>query len=260
MRAELAQQLLQAYSNGKPCAPIRDRMEIQTVEEAYAIQQLNTDHWLAQGRRLIGRKIGLTSKVVQTQLGVDQPDFGMLFADMAYASGAEIDYAPLLQPKAEGEIALVLEKDLTQEKHTVQDIISATAYALPAIEIVDSRIENWNIKIYDTIADNASSGLLALGSQPVPLHQLDLELCGMVIERAGQPVSTGAGLACLGNPLNAAIWLADKLVELGQPLQAGDLILTGALGPMVNILPGDALRARFRGLGSVDIHFSNPQN
>ncbi|MEO1408403.1 MAG: fumarylacetoacetate hydrolase family protein [Bacteroidota bacterium] len=259
MNVQLAQQIREAYTSGQ-CPPIRDRMATRSVVEAYAIQQINTEHWLSQGRRLIGRKIGLTSRAVQKQLGVDQPDYGMLFADCCYASGAEIDYQQLLQPRAEGEIALVLERDLLHEKHTVQDIVSATAYALPAIEIVDSRIRDWNIHIYDSIADNASSGLVALGTQPVALHQLDLELCGMVLERAGQAVATGAGIACLGNPLNAALWLADKLVELGQPLRAGDLLLTGALGPMVNIRPGDALRARFRGLGSVDIHFTPSTN
>ncbi len=255
-KEELAKKLLDVYETKLACAPIRDLMAVQSIEEAYAIQQIQIEHWLQAGRRPIGRKIGLTSKVVQKQLGVDQPDFGMLFDDMAYGSGDEIDTSRLLQPKAEGEICLVLEKDLTFEKHTTNDIIAATAYALPAIEIVDSRILDWNIQIYDTIADNASSAMLALGSTPVTLSKIDLELCGMVIEKMGQPVSSGAGLACLGNPLNAAVWLADKMVELGQPLQAGDLILTGSLGPMAPIKSGDSFRARFSGLGNLDIHFS----
>ena len=253
---QIAETLRKVYQTKTPCAPIREQMTKQSLEEAYAIQQVNTDYWIKKGRRLTGRKIGLTSKSVQTQLGVDQPDFGMLFADMAYGSGDIIDSSLLLQPKAEAEICLVLEKDLSFEKHTVQDIIAATAYALPSIEIVDSRIKDWKIKIYDTIADNASSAMYVLGSTPIPLSKIDVELCGMVIERMGEPVSTGAGIACLGNPLNAAVWLADKMVEVGMPLKAGDLILTGALGPMININPGDSIRSRISGLGEINIHFS----
>ncbi len=253
---QIADTLLKVYQSKTPCAPIRDLMTEQSLAEAYAIQQVNTNHWLKEGRRLTGRKVGLTSKSVQQQLGVDQPDFGMLFADMAYGSGDIIDSSLLLQPKAEAEIALILEKDLTFEKHTVQDIINATAYALPSIEIVDSRIKDWKIKIYDTIADNASSAMYVLGSTPVPLSKIDFELCGMVMERMGEPVSTGAGIACLGNPLNAAVWLADKMVEVGMPLKAGDIVLTGALGPMVNINAGDSIRCRISGLGEINIHFS----
>jgi 2-keto-4-pentenoate hydratase len=218
---------------------------------AYAIQSVNTDFYVDQGRRLSGRKIGLTSKSVQKQLGVDSPDFGMLFADMEVQDGEEVAMSRLLQPKVEAEIALVIDSDLDGEQLTMTDVISSVAYALPAIEIVGSRIENWNIRLLDTVADNASSGLYVLGSTPVSIDAFDLRLCGMVMERRGEQVSLGAGVACLGNPLNAALWLARTMVDVGAPLKAGDVIMTGALGPMVAVQPGDVFDARINGLGSV---------
>ncbi|MNT20717.1 2-oxopent-4-enoate hydratase [compost metagenome] len=180
----------------------------------------------------------------------------MLFADMAVGDGEEIALSRTLQPKAEAEIALVLERDLTHEKHTFADISGATAYAVAAIEIVGSRIANWDITLADTIADNASSGLFVLGSRPVHLHDLDLVNCAMTMERAGQQVSAGTGTACLGNPLNAAAWLADMMVRMGSPLKAGDVLMSGALGPMVPVSAGDRLVARIEGLGEVRAVFA----
>lgn len=226
------------------------------VDIAYAVQEVNTQRALKEGRRLVGRKIGLTSKVVQAQLGVDQPDFGMLFADMAYGDGEAIPAGRLIQPKVEAEIALIIDRDLTQEKHTYADIISATQYALPAIEVVDSRIENWKISLIDTVADNASSAAYVLGSRPVPLDNLDLVNCKMTMTRADEVVSQGQGKACLANPLNAAVWLADEMVRRGRPLLAGDIILTGALGPMVVAHPGDAFHVEIEGFGSVTAVFA----
>jgi 2-keto-4-pentenoate hydratase len=162
----------------------------------------------------------------------------------------------VLQPKVEAEIAFVLERDLTDAEVTLADLISAVAYALPAVEIVGSRIANWNIKLLDTIADNASSGLFVLGTQPRRLDMLDLRMCGMAMERRGEPVSFGAGAACLGNPLNAALWLAQTMVEVGNPLKAGDIIMSGALGPMVGVAPGDVLETRINGLGTVRAAFA----
>ncbi|MFF4772955.1 2-keto-4-pentenoate hydratase [Microtetraspora fusca] len=249
-----AARLLEAYASGRPCEPVRDL--IDGVDDAYAVQNLVTERWLSQGRRLAGRKIGLTSKAVQRQLGVDSPDFGMLFADMAVPDGEEIPVGAVLQPRAEAEVALVLDRDLTHERHTVADVIRATAFALPAIEIVGSRVRDWDITLVDTVADNASSGMYVLGNRPVSLRDVDLRMAGMVIERRGDQVSSGIGAACLGHPLHAAVWLADTLVRLGRPLQAGDTVLTGALGPVVPVAPGDVLEARIDGLGDVRAAFA----
>ncbi|MEM5406411.1 fumarylacetoacetate hydrolase family protein, partial [Paraburkholderia unamae] len=164
-----------------------------------------------------------------------QPDFGALFASMAYGDAQAIPLSQLIQPKVEAEIALVLEHDLTFEKHTFVDILRASAYALAAIEVVDSRIQNWDIRFVDTVADNASSARFVVGSRPVPLPQIDLTGCSMELSRDGEVLSRGNGAACLGNPLNAAVWLADRMVQLGTPLRAGDVVLTGALGPMVAV-------------------------
>jgi 2-keto-4-pentenoate hydratase len=252
----VAARLRQAAEQGKPIPAIRDELAAGGVAAAYAVQRTNTDHYVGEGRRLVGRKIGLTSRSVQQQLGVDSPDFGMLFADMARYDGEEVALGSVLQPKTEAEVAFVLEHDLTGSGITLADVISAVAYAVPAIEIVGSRIENWNIKLLDTIADNASSGLFVLGAEPRKLDGLELRLCGMVMERRGEQVSTGAGAACLGHPLNAALWLARTMVEVGRPLAAGDIIMSGALGPMAPVAPGDVIETRINGLGSVRAVFA----
>ncbi|MEU5883914.1 fumarylacetoacetate hydrolase family protein [Spirillospora sp. NPDC047279] len=248
-----AERIRGAHASGVPCEPVRDL--IGTADEAYAVQERLTGEWLAQGRRLVGRKVGLTSPAVQAQLGVDSPDFGVLLADMAVPDGAEIPAGAVMQARAEAEVALVLDHDLTHERHTVADVVRAVAFALPAIEIVGSRIRDWDITLADTVADNASSGLYVLGNRPAALGDVDLRLCGMVLERRGEQLSTGTGAACLGHPLNAALWLADTAVRLGRPLRAGDTILTGALGPMTTPAPGDVLEARIDGLGDVRVAF-----
>jgi 2-keto-4-pentenoate hydratase len=252
---QLAERLRKAEESGVPTAPIREQLAAGDIASAYAIQKANTQYWLRKGRRLVGRKIGLTSKSVQKQLGVDQPDYGMLYADMVMCDGEEVALSRVMQPKVEAEVALVLEKDLKHKDVSISELIAAVAYAVPAIEIVASRIENWNIKIQDTIADNASSGLIVLGNDPKKLEGLDLRLCGMVMERRGEQVSLGAGVACLGNPLNAALWLARTMAQAGAPLKAGDVIMTGALGPMVGVAPGDVIEVRIAGLGSVRTAF-----
>ena len=252
---QLAERLRKAEESGVPTAPIREQLAPGDIASAYAIQKANTQYWLRKGRRLIGRKIGLTSKSVQKQLGVDQPDYGMLYADMVMCDGEEVALSRVMQPKVEAEVALVLDKDLKKKDVTISELIAAVAYAVPAIEIVGSRIENWNIKIQDTIADNASAGLFVLGNDPKKLEGLDLRLCGMVMERRGEQVSLGAGVACLGNPLNAALWLARTMAQAGAPLKAGDVIMTGALGPMATVAPGDVIEVRISGLGSVRTAF-----
>ena len=247
----LAAALATAASTRQPIAPLRDRVPGIDADLAYAIQDANTQRWLAAGRRLVGRKIGLTSLAVQQQLGVDRPDYGMLFADMTVGDAEPVALSRLIQPKVEAEIALVLGRDLTHEKHTFADLIRATDYVLPAIEIVDSRIERWDIHFVDTVADNASSGLFVLGSAPKRLQDVDVTQCAMRMTRGNDIVSTGSGRACLGSPLTAAAWLADVMVRCGRPLQAGDIVLTGALGPMVAVTTPTRYDAHIEGLGSL---------
>ena len=246
--------LAEAAESKVPIAPVRELLG--DIEAAYAVQSINTRRALASGRRLVGRKIGLTSAAVQKQLGVNQPDYGMLFADMARGDGEQISLTDVMQPKVEAEVAFVLERDLAASPLTAADLFRAIAYAVPAIEIVGSRIANWDIRITDTIADNASSGLYVLGSRPVRLTDFEPVLCGMVVERAGEPVSVGAGIACLGSPLNAALWLANVMAKAEEPLRAGDTILSGALGPMVTVKAGDVFDVRIEGLGAVRAAFS----
>jgi 2-keto-4-pentenoate hydratase len=256
LQNELAQRLRAARDTGVPIAPIRELVGVADVDAAYAIQDINTRDAIASGRRLTGRKIGLTSLAVQKQLGVSQPDFGMLFADMQVGEGEPIAMQRLQQPKIEAEIALILGHDLTGEELTTADVLRATAYVVPALEIVGSRIANWNIGIVDTIADNASAGLFVLGGPAHGVAGLDMKDAAMVMTRNGETVSTGSGAACLGHPLNAATWLAREMVRRRRPLRAGDIVLTGALGPMVPVQPGDRFVATVEGLGTVEALFS----
>ncbi|MFM7533458.1 MAG: 2-keto-4-pentenoate hydratase [Rubrivivax sp.] len=251
----LAARLREAQATGVPVPPIRDELAVGGVAQAYAVQQANTRHALAAGRRIVGRKIGLTSRAVQAQLGVDQPDYGVLLDDMALYDGEEIAPGRVLQAKVEAEVAFVMGRDLDQPGASPAEVMRAVEFVLPAIEIVGSRIENWNIKLLDTVADNASSGLFVVGNEPRRLGEVDLRLAGMVMERRGEEVSTGVGAACLGHPVNAVVWLARKLVEMGEPLRAGDLVMSGALGPMVKAEPGDLFEAHIEGLGSVRVGF-----
>ena len=248
--------LAEATRTGVACPPVRDLLDGGGLETAYAVQQLNVRRGVDAGRRIVGRKIGLTSPAVQRQLGVDQPDFGALFADMAVPDGGEVPLGRLLQPKVEAEVALVLGRDLPERECTIVDVLRAVDFALPALEIVDSRVRNWEISLVDTVADNASCGLYVLGATPVPLTAVDLRAVTMTMTRGGETVSEGTGADCLGSPLTAAVWLASALAERGDPLRAGDLVLTGALGPMTPAAPGDAFEAHISDLGSVRVRFA----
>jgi len=250
----LAARLREAYRTGA-VPPLRDGLEPTDQAGAYAVQAINTARWREEGRRIVGRKIGLTAKAVQAQLGVDQPDFGVLFADMQIPHGGVLRRGRVIQPKAEAEVALVLGRGLDDPDADAAAVAAAAEHAVAAIEIVDSRIADWKITFADTVADNGSSAFFVLGPDTRPLEGLDLYTCGMALEVNGQVVSLGAGAACLGHPLNAAAWLARTLCALGAPLAAGDIILTGALGPMVALSPGDRVSARIGGLGEASFTY-----
>ena len=251
---EAARTLRRAY-RGVPVAPLRDHVDPADGDGAYAIQALNTRFWLGQGRRIVGRKIGLTSKAVQMQLGVDQPDYGVLFDDMRVPDGGNVEPDGVLQPRCEAEVALILAAGLPDPDTGPEQVAAATRSAHAAIEIVDSRIADWKISFADTVADNGSSALFVLADEGKPLDGIDLGGCEMRLEVDGRTVSEGSGAACLGNPLNAAAWLASTLARRGEPLRAGDILLTGALGPMHGLSPGEAVVATIGGIGRCSFTF-----
>lgn len=245
------------YLGGPPINPLREQFDAPDIDTAYAIQEINTGRWLGDGQKITGRKIGLTSAAVQAQLGVDQPDYGMLFDTMYVPSGEVISLADVCQPRIEGEIAFVLDRDLDPAFLSMQELIASISYAVAAFEVVGSRIRDWNISLFDTIADNASSGKYVLGHRRVALADFDPVGCEMTLEHQGEVVSRGSGAACLGNPLNAALWLVRKMDEAGRPLRAGDIIMSGALGPVVPVVPGGVYDLRISGLGSARAVFSH---
>lgn len=255
MQSEKIERAAQALRQSRATRTAVDKVSvthgIASVDEAYAVSELNRQWKLEQGSRVVGKKVGLTSKAVQSQLGVDQPDFGFLFDDMEFLNGQVVPVKRLIQPKAEAEIAFVVQKDIGGQVPTYSEFLACLGYAVPAIEIVDSAIADWKITIVDTVADNASSGLYVLGDQPVSVAQLALSELGMALEKNGAMVSSGIGSACLGHPLRAAYWLACEMFRRGHGLAAGEVILSGALGPMVPIEAGDRVDARIQGLGSV---------
>ena len=251
---QAARRLRDAYA-GPAIAPLRDMLAPDDGDAAYAIQAINTRAWTDAGRRVVGRKVGLTARSVQAQLGVDQPDFGVLFADMQIRDGGLLPPDRVLQPKAEAEIAFVMAASVDHPEVTRDDVAAAVASVVVAIEIVDSRIADWRISFADTVADNGSSAFFVLGEDHRPLQGLDLWTCGMVLEVNGEMAAVGAGAACLGHPLDAVAWLARTLSRRGEPLRAGDIVLSGALGPMVAIAPGDRLRATVGGLGSAGFSY-----
>lgn len=251
-----ANRLARASSSGAACRPVADLIGPSDIALAYAVQQVTTERRLAAGARLIGRKIGLTSAAVQAQIGVDRPDFGALFDDMRYADGELVPYQRLLQPKAEGEVAFLLGRDIPDASDPTE-VRAAVHLAYPAVEIVDSRIENWRIGITDTVADNASSGVFVIGDHGRPLHEFEPARVRMVMRRDGEVVSKGTGQDCLGDPLHALTWLARTAIEFGSPLRSGDLVLSGALGPMVTAGPGDVFEVSIEPLGTVTARFSD---
>ena len=252
-----ADRLIEATRSSTPCGPVRDLLGETDIDLAYAVQQQLTDRRLAEGARIVGRKIGLTSPAVQQQLGVDRPDFGVLFEDMDVTALDEVPSERLLQPKAEAEIAFILSADLDSDDLDLATIRAAVGHAVAALEIVDSRVAGWDIKITDTVADNASSGLYVLGSQTLTLDEFEPIDATMRMYVDDELVSEGNGAACLGDPLNALLWLARTAREFGQPLRAGQVVLSGALRPMVTAPPGVTVRAEISSLGTVTARFSS---
>ncbi|MFA7585143.1 MAG: fumarylacetoacetate hydrolase family protein [Novosphingobium sp.] len=252
----LGDELYEALVSGTTIPILRDRVEGMTIVDAYRIQARMIERRLAAGETVVGKKIGVTSRSVQQAIGVFEPDFGILTSAMEYKDGAEIPFGTLIQPKAEGEIAFVLKRDLIGPGITAADVLSATDHVRACFEIVDSRINNWDIRIQDTVADNASCGVYVLGEDKVDPRDVDLTLAGMVAERNGEIVVAGAGAAVQGSPANAVAWLANTLGRLGTPLLAGETILSGALAPMYLFEPGDTLTMRVGGIGGCSVSFA----
>ncbi|MCS7476792.1 2-keto-4-pentenoate hydratase [Umezawaea endophytica] len=250
-----ARRLLTAAETGTPCPPVRDVIGATDVDAAYAVQERLTAARVAGGATIVGRKVGLTSPAVQAQLGVDRPDFGVLFDDMDATGDGRIRAGRLLQPRIEAEVAFVLGADLADGDLGPDQVRAAVAYAVASLEIVDSRVAGWDITFGDTVADNASSGMFVLGADRVPLADFSPVAVEMEMALNGRVVSTGTGAACLGDPLAALAWLAHAARDHGRPLLAGQVVLSGALGPMVPVAAGDTVEATLTGLGKVGVTF-----
>lgn len=253
--ALIADELYDAMVAARTVDPLTDRYPELAIEDAYRIQQGVIARRIEKGERIVGKKIGVTSKAVMNMLGVHQPDFGQMLDGMIFGDGDTIVARTLIQPKAEGEIAFVLKRDLIGPGISAADVLAATEGVMACFEIVDSRIRDWKIKIQDTVADNASCGVFVLGDRMVDARQVDLRNCGMVLEKNGEVVVTGAGAATMGSPVNAVVWLANTLGRLGVPLKAGEVILSGALGAMVPVQAGDNLRVTIGGIGTCAVRF-----
>ena len=253
----MADALYRARTDLVQIPPLRDSHGLATVGDAYAVQEATNTRWINEGRRLVGRKIGLTSKAVQTQLGVDQPDSGMLWGDYAFSEGEVVDTRRFMQPKAELEVAFVMERAVDDPNLPMAELLRSIAYAVPALEIVDTAIADWDIRLVDTVADNASGGgfLLGLGARKV--SDLDLRLAGGILSCNGGVVSSGIGADCMGHPLNATLWLARNMAELGRPLGEGEIVMSGALGPMVPVASGEVYVAEIAGFSPVQVAFED---
>ncbi len=254
---ELGDELYDALCHRKMIEPLTEREPEITIEDAYHISLRMVNRRVTAGENIIGKKIGVTSKAVQNMLNVHQPDFGYLTDRMVYGTGDEMPVSELLiQPRAEGEIAFILKRDLFGPGVTNADVLRATEAVIPCFEIVDSRIRDWKIKIQDTVADNASCGLFVLGDNAVDPRKVDLATAGMVVEKNGELLSTGAGAAALGSPVNCVAWLANTLGRFGIPLKAGEVILSGSLVPLEPIQAGDSMRVDIGGIGGASVRFT----
>lgn len=253
---ELADRLWQAEAQRVPVAPLTDERPDLGPDEAYAVQRHNVERRVAAGAVLRGRKVGLTSRVSQELLGVHEPTFGALLDDMIVDDGEPIPLDELVAPRVEAEIAVVMGEDLAGPGVTTADALAAIGGLLPAIEVVDSRIADWRVRLSDTVADNASAARVVLGGKVTPPAGLDLRLLGVLFHRNGTPIDSGAGAAVLGNPARCVAWLANTLGALGAGLRRGDVVLPGALHRMVPVRPGDVFEARFAHIGNVTAQFT----
>ena len=254
---QLADELWQADQTAKPIESLTSRYPALVIQDAYGIQSHNIERRLKAGSSMIGRKVGLTSRPMQQLLGVDEPDFGVLLDEMAVEDGDEIALSRLVQPRVEAEMAFIMGRDLAGPGVTTAAALVAIAGVLPSIEVVDSRVADWKIKLVDTVADNASSGSFVIGGSIRKVTDIDLPLVGVVVSRNGHLLDTGAGAAALGNPARCVAWLANKLSTFGSSLHAGDVVLPGAVHKMVGVQSGDVFRAEFAGIGSVTARFSS---
>ncbi|BEQ15606.1 2-keto-4-pentenoate hydratase [Desulfoferula mesophila] len=253
--AQAAKSLAQAAKDRKPIAALTETYPGITVEEAYRIQTINVDARIKAGARVVGKKIGLTSPAMQQMLGVDEPDYGVLLDDMLVYQGVAFETGTLLQPRIEGEIAFVMGKDLMGPV-TPAEVALAVAGVTPALEIIDSRIKDWKIKIQDTVADNASSAAIVIGASLIPLGELDLRHVGFVLTKNGRLAGTGAGAAVLGSPIQSVAWLINKMAEMGVGVKAGEIILSGAASAAVDVAPGDSIHLVVDRLGEVACCFA----
>lgn len=251
-----AQRLENAAAGNEPCDPVRDLIGRNDLAAAYAVQDAVTERRVHGGDQIVGRKIGLTSLAVQQQLGVDRPDFGVLFDSMGHADGATIVAAGVMQPRVEAEIAFVLGADLADGPLDAAQVRAATDHVVAALEVCGSRIRDWDISFGDTVADNASAGAFVLGTDRRGLDEVVPAEVEMTMSIDGEEASMGNGAACLGDPVEAVVWLARTARELGNPLCAGQVILSGALGPMRPVVAGQRVTATLSGLGSVSADFA----
>lgn len=249
-------ELYEAFAARRTVPPLLAREPGITIEDAYRIQERFVARRIEAGETIVGKKIGVTSKPVMDFLGVYQPDFGQLTSGMVHEEGETIDLGGLIQPKAEAELAFVLKEDLRGPGVTAMDVIRATDYVAPCFEIVDSRIDDWQIRIQDTVADNASCGVYVLGRAKGDPRKLDITLAGMLVEKNGELFSTGVGAAVQGSPANAVAWLANTLGALGIPFKAGEVILSGSQSALVPIADGDELVCTVGGLGTCRVKFA----
>ncbi|HSW12662.1 MAG TPA: fumarylacetoacetate hydrolase family protein [Solimonas sp.] len=253
----LGDELFAALRARSVLEPLTNREATIDIEDAYRISLQFLKRREAEGERVIGKKIGVTSKPVQDMLGVHQPDFGFLTDRMHVANGSSVSLlkSGLIQPRAEGEIAFVLKKDLRGPGITEEQVLDATEYVSPCFEIVDSRIRDWKIKIQDTVADNASCGVFVIGDARIDPRSLDLAAATMEIHKNGQHVASGVGAAVQGHPATAVAWLANTLGRYGIPFLAGEVILSGSLAPLLPAAPGDRFEMSIAGIGTASISF-----